>query len=134
MQLYQCKVRLMGLLTNEVFKPEVSAPEIMLLRAFHGDDAVVDITETRVSGIANDAERERLLRIYMNQKSNNVEQIKGKQNIWFGLFGPMTASLPTKLPGEYPKLPDDTYKPDKRGKRQVQAEAAAAESAENPLE
>lgn len=130
MQFYQCKVRLAGSLMNEVFKADVSAPEIMLLRAFHGDDAVVDIVKTRVSGVSNDDERERLMRIYMNQKGNNVEQIKQKQGIWFGLFGPLTATLPTKLPGEYPEIEPEPQ----RTTLGPKTKRAPKEDAPDPLE
>lgn len=81
MQLYSCKVRLAGSLYNEVFKPEVTVPEIYILKFVHGDDAVVDITPLRREafdpGPLDDdgrptkpvlrteaAERERLMRLY----------------------------------------------------------------------
>jgi hypothetical protein len=42
MQLYTCKVRLAGNVLHQVDE-EVTVPEIMVLRALHGDDAVTDI-------------------------------------------------------------------------------------------
>ena len=45
MQLYSCKVRLKGSLLHEVFKPEVTIPEMIVLRHVHQGDneALADI-------------------------------------------------------------------------------------------
>jgi hypothetical protein len=64
MQVYRCKVRLAGSLLNEVWKDEATAPEIILLRAMHGDDAVVEITRTSMDKRPHAEERERLKNIY----------------------------------------------------------------------
>ena len=134
MQFYQCKVRLMGSLLHEVFKPEVSAPEIMILRALHGSDAVVDIVRTRIGAVSNDDERERLLSLYMDPKVHNAEQMKVKNGIWQMLFGPITAQLPTKLTDqEYPELPGEPPRAtDKRSKREIQRAAKEAAEALEP--
>lgn len=113
MQLYQAKVRLAGSMMNEVFKPDLSAPEIMLLRAFHGQDAVVDIKKTRVSSAPSDDERERLMALYMGSANNDPEQAKNKNVLWMTLFGHATAELPKKLPGDWPSVEpeDEVYVP-----------------------
>lgn len=136
MQFYQAKVRLAGSLLNEVFKADLSAPEIMLLRAFHGQDAVVDIKKTRVSTLPNSDERERLMALYMGTATNDPEQAKAKNSIWFSLFGHLTAELPTKLPGEWPDAePPIEVIASRGGKRQRMREQAEAEAeAESPLE
>ena len=43
MQIYSCKVLLGGSRYNEVHKPEVTVPEIYVLRRVHGEDAVLEI-------------------------------------------------------------------------------------------
>lgn len=134
MQFYQAKVRLAGSLMNEVFKAELSAPEIMLLREFHGQDAVVDIKRTREEPVPSEDERERLMGIYMGSSNNDPEQIKAKQMTWMRLFGHAGASLPSKLPGEYP-LADPSQEANYTPKPPVRKGFKKADpEAENPLE
>ncbi len=140
MQFYQAKIRLGGSLLNEVFKPDLSAPEIMLLREFHGADAVVDIKRTREEKVASEDERERLMTMYMASTNNDPEQAKRKNLIWMQLFGHSTASLPTKLPGEWPALePKDAVEyvvkpPVKKGFVKAAPAPEPADQAESPLE
>ena len=142
MQFYQAKIRLGGSLLNEVFKPDLSAPEIMLLREFHGSDAVVDIKRTRTTPRPSEEERERLMSLYMGSSNNDPEQVKAKNGIWFALFGHLTAELPTKLPGEWPEIeqPPVISEAPRVGKRALQRAAREAEAnepaetAESPLE
>lgn len=136
MQFYQAKVRLAGSLLNEVFKPDLSAPEIMLLRAFHGQDAVVDIKRTRVSALPSESERERLMALYMGNANNDPEQTSRKNSIWFSLFGHLTAELPTKLPGDWPEIeqPPVIAEAPRGGKRALQRMKAAEEAASEPAE
>lgn len=60
MQLYDCEVRLGGSLMHTVTKNEVTAPEIMCLRAIHGGDAVVNIRPRRNDRRSHRAEVDRL--------------------------------------------------------------------------
>lgn len=41
MQLANCHVRLSGDMNNEIFKARVTPPEVLILRAIHGSDAVL---------------------------------------------------------------------------------------------
>lgn len=85
MQLYNCKVRLGGSNNNEVFKPSVTAPEIILLRADHGYDAVVDIVPTEMKRLSHAEERIRLAGQY-------------KVALVTELFGPDHRELPNRVP------------------------------------
>lgn len=60
MKLYSCKINLKGSLLNQVIKSEVTAAEIVLLRAIHGNDAVNDIRHTANVNRTDRAERARL--------------------------------------------------------------------------
>ncbi len=63
MEYAQVTVRLAGSLENTVIK-EVSVPEIPILKAIHGHDAVVDISKTRSEPVADAVERDRLDKVY----------------------------------------------------------------------
>lgn len=68
MDLFTCEVRLAGSVQNTVYKREVTAAEVDVLRAIHGEDAVVSIElcGTTNAGSAT-AERERLVSKYNPQ-------------------------------------------------------------------
>lgn len=64
MEYANTEIRIAGSLENTVIK-EVSAPEIAVLRAIHGDDALVNTVKSRVNGdVDGRSERERLTKIY----------------------------------------------------------------------
>lgn len=139
MFIYNCKVRLAGSLLNEVLKTGVTAPEIMLFQAFHGNDAVVNIEEAGVIQRSDDDERDRLQKLYMGG-SNSEEGLRAKQALWMNLFGHQTNPLPTKLRGEFPKVAVEKVASDPRSKREIMraekeaAEAAKAQASQNVLE
>lgn len=60
MKLYDCKVRLAGNVINEVRKEKVSAAEVIIMRAIHGDDAVIEIAEVGEDKRSDAEERDRL--------------------------------------------------------------------------
>lgn len=64
MQTYDCTVRLAGNVLNEVRKEGVSAPELIMYRAIHGDDGVVDIEKRKSDKRDHAEERARLIRIF----------------------------------------------------------------------
>lgn len=64
MQYCDCEVRLSGSLLNTVPKQNVSVPEILVLRAIHGPDSVVNIRKVRVGKVSHPAEFDRLLHLY----------------------------------------------------------------------
>lgn len=105
MQLYSIKVRLGGLVNNEVRKSGVTAAEIMVLRALHGDDAVVDITSAKMDHRTHAEERARLNAIYCNKETSSPETFTKKREMLRGLFGADTADLPVKLPEDVPAAP-----------------------------
>lgn len=63
MEYANVEIRLAGSLENTVIK-EVSVPEIPILKAIHGHDAVINIKKTREGVIDAREERDRLERQY----------------------------------------------------------------------
>ena len=63
MEYANVEIRLAGSLENTVIK-EVSTPEIPVLKAIHGHDAVVNVKKSRVGEVDLKEERDRLERIY----------------------------------------------------------------------
>jgi hypothetical protein len=98
MEFYSCTVKLSGSEVNQVFKPKVSAPEVLLLKFIHGGaaegegvtiEAIKDITllpkETKT--IDHGVERARLKSIY---PAKHVDAVFGSAQ-----HGP----LPTQVDG-----------------------------------
>lgn len=63
MEYAQIEVRLAGSLENTIIK-EVSVPEIPVLKAIHGHDAVVNVKKTRSDDVDQKEERDRLEKQY----------------------------------------------------------------------
>jgi hypothetical protein len=61
---YDATVRLAGSPLHEVQKENLSASEILILRAIHGDDAVVNIKWKTSDRTPHADERERLIQFY----------------------------------------------------------------------
>ena len=87
MKLYDCKVRLGGNVINEVRKEKVTAPEVILLRAVHGDDAVIEIVEVGEDKRSDAEERDRLAAALYDG------ELMGK------IFGISAIPLPQEVPG-----------------------------------
>lgn len=85
MEMYNCKVRLGGSVSNEVPKANASAAEIIVLRHLHGAEAVIDIDLVSDAKVAHQAVRDDLAKVYGEAV---VEE----------LFGPAHRDLPIKLP------------------------------------
>ena len=91
MDLHSCVVKLRsggesGIFTGEVPKGDITTPEILVLKAMHGDDAVVQVKVTGQDKKRSDAaERDRLAGFY------NPRVVKR-------LFGESFQPLPKKLP------------------------------------
>ena len=64
MKLYDCRVRLAGLVHHEVPKYSATEKEVVLLRKIHGADAVVGIRSTGESKRTDSEELARLAGIY----------------------------------------------------------------------
>lgn len=102
---YSCKVRLGGTVTNEVRKDDVTAPEILILRSIHGEDAVQDIVETQQSDRRpHRTERERLYELYANPKMNNADTAAKKLASIRAVLGPDMTDLPVRIPEDDPAL------------------------------
>lgn len=102
---YSCKVRLGGTVTNEVRKTDVTAPEIIILRAIHGADAVQDIVETNKSDRRQHrVERQRLYDAYASPKFNNAETVDKKLAAIRAVLGPDMNDLPVRVPDDDPFL------------------------------
>lgn len=91
MQLYDCKVRLDGKITNEVRKQGVTAAEIICMQHIHGSDAVIEIEPGKTVQANHEDVREHLQREY------GPGLLRRELSI-FDLFGPVHQPLPLKLP------------------------------------
>lgn len=94
MRFYTALIRLSGSLLNEVRRNHVSAPEVMLLNAIHGGNAVVELVEVENrEGFTPEQHRKlrATLRQMYGEKPRHVE-------IMNSLFGPVaSALLPTSV-------------------------------------
>lgn len=87
MKLYDCKLRLGGNVVNEVRKEKVSAAEVIIMRAIHGDDAVIEIVEVGEDKRSDAEERDRLAAaLYDAEMLSKV-------------FGISAIPLPQEVPG-----------------------------------
>jgi hypothetical protein len=78
MQLATVEVRLSGSRENTVVKDNVTVPEIVLLRAIHGNDSVNNIQPTGMDKRPHAAEYERLKKIYGTAKDEKENLILDK--------------------------------------------------------
>jgi hypothetical protein len=96
MEYANVEIRLAGSLENTVRK-EVTAPEIAILKAIHGHDAVVNIKKSRSASVEQGAERSRLEKHY------------GEAAI-ARFFPGVTAKLPSTLAEVGVEVPEETSK------------------------
>lgn len=96
MEYANVEIRLAGSLENTVIK-EVSSPEILVLKALHGHDALVNIKKTRTAQVDAKAERDRLEYAY-------TVPVMEK------LFPGAVSKLPTSLAEVGVDLPEETSK------------------------
>lgn len=116
MRVYSGKVRLNGDLRWEVRRDRITAPEVLVLRALHGGDAVVDLKY--IDDLDDDetrGERERLQTEYVLNPSEDG-------NVVTKLFGPSHLSLPLKATGA-PEAKEAEPKP---ASKKLRAEDLAA--------
>jgi hypothetical protein len=99
MQLYNCKVRLHGSLYNEVRKEDITAAEIAVLKAIHGQEGGIDpIADIEHTGRKNSSISEAWLRNYLTEEyGRGLAAIEGVKNL-NGLFG-VAGALPDKVQG-----------------------------------
>lgn len=98
MQIYDCTIRLGGSLHNEVTKQGVTAAEVILLRAIHGDDTVRHIKARGSIDVTDAEERARLATFYSNGTPAmlNPDDMPGAQLVK-EVFGVVGVPLPRKL-------------------------------------
>lgn len=96
MQLYNCQVRLANSPFNMVRKRGVTAPEVVVLRHVHGEEAVVDVELAGEVKRTDREERERLHNIYTPALKKR-DPAKGFANSLGAIFGVGTP-LPVHLP------------------------------------
>ena len=95
MRFYSAKVRLAGNPYHEVLKTDLSAPEIIVLRHVHGEDAVLDIRQTGERQVDHIEERKRLEREY----TSFTDDDGNTRSIVPTLFGALYSPLPLVAPG-----------------------------------
>ena len=110
----ECLVLIGGDIGNSVTKQEVTAAEIAVLRAIHGNDAVRSIVIKDQIKVDHDNERERLMLIY-------------KEEIVMSLFGKF-GDLPETL--EAARVESDMIVSDETKKSKSKKVTEAAEAAE----
>jgi|AGTN01.2.fsa_nt_gi hypothetical protein len=132
MQLAKCTVKLGGDLKNTVIKYNVTPAEILLLKAIHGDDAVVGVEATGGDKREHAAERARLLANYGRAKDSQ------DQSIFDRVFpGATSLRLPVALsdigiPVAYTESDESADKPgDTTGKPAAPAPTAPANTPSN---
>lgn len=98
MDIYSAKVRLAGSILHEVNKPELTTPEIHVLRRLHGSDGVVDVELVRQvpdNKFDQDAERVRLSTLYDPGLNALDEEARTSVRKLFGEgFTPLPSCLP----------------------------------------
>lgn len=93
-KLYSCKIRIGGSVLNEIRKTDVTAPEIEVLRAIHGSDAVLDVKQTGEAKRTDREERARIEDIYAGPMSGMGESLAKKKRMLTDLFGHERNPLP----------------------------------------
>lgn len=91
-------LRLNGSLLHTVQKERVTPAEIVVLRALHGQDAVVDVVPTKMSKRGHQQEFERLSELYgRSNGANEVHSNDPGKNFVAGLFPGANPTLPIHL-------------------------------------
>lgn len=98
MRTLKCTVRLAGKLDQTVPNKIVTIPEIAVLRAVHGDDALVDIVPLPKEQWAR-TQHDGFDRSWPRTNGEEVERLKGiyGDELMAKLFGPVAPRLPTRL-------------------------------------
>lgn len=94
MQIATCMVRLGGLVTNTVFKAEVTPAEVLVLQAIHGQDGVVDVIHTGEVSRSQLDEWDRLTKLYDRSGGPATPDGTGDASICSQLFPGAVKRLP----------------------------------------
>jgi hypothetical protein len=128
MQLYDCKVRLLGSLSNEVRKRQVTAAEIAVLHRVHGADAVLDVKRVgEVKKRTDRSERARLTGIY-----RGGPDASGKNRLSGIAFIDSILGVGAPLPNEY--VPPEIVLPEAFNVDPEDGEEIVLDGAEVPTE
>lgn len=92
MDYYNLKLRLHGDVRHEVLKKDMSAPEVIVLKAVHGDDAIVNLEYSKTKAVDDTAERERLHLRY-GGALNKLEPKTNIQHMFGGDHMPLVETL-----------------------------------------
>jgi hypothetical protein len=98
MRVFSCKVLLSGSRYNEVVKPEVTIPEIYVLRHIHGDDSVIDIKPLGREAFDNIAGGGRVMRTDRTERERLHKLYDPRKKLLDKLFG-VGQPLPSVLEG-----------------------------------
>lgn len=120
MQICRCTVAINGNPGMTVVKEGVTVPELIVLRAIHGDDAVRNIEVTDEATVNSAEERERLMLRYVSPMGIVRESI--------GAVG----ALPKQVAEA--GIPDDFIISKGKGRRRPAKKESAAEPLEIPTE
>ncbi|MGZ6008648.1 MAG: hypothetical protein ACXWLO_05105 [Rhizomicrobium sp.] len=85
----------------------MTAAEIEIFRALHGEDAVLDIKETGEAKRSGAEERARIRDLYANPEKLNSLQLKQKNDMLRNLFGHDRLPLPEDLTEVAPRDEED---------------------------
>lgn len=105
MEYYNAKLRLHGSVSNEVLKEDLSAPEIIILRKVHGEDAVVDINLSKEEDIDEAEERRRLADRY-DSGLRKIEEPTSVAKLFGEGFTPLLSVLPEFKNAKKPVVQD----------------------------
>jgi hypothetical protein len=96
MNLYDVIIRVGGSLYNEVEKHSVTAAEVIMLQALHGEDAVRVTKHAGTTDETNAAIRERMADFF---GTGRVETGRSGPDLVIKHFGPKNMPLPDRLEG-----------------------------------
>jgi hypothetical protein len=96
MNLYDVIVRVGGSLSNEVERLAITAPEVAMLRALHGEDSVRQIKHVGVSDEPDATIRDRMADFF---GTGRVETSRSGPELVKEHFGPKTMRLPDRVDG-----------------------------------
>ncbi len=92
MDYYNIKLRLHGNVNHEVLKQNLSAPEVIVLRAIHGEDGVLDVKYSKTKEVDASEERERLALRY-NSALSKLEPRTNITHMFGGDYLPLVETL-----------------------------------------
>jgi hypothetical protein len=96
MNLYDVVVRVGGSLYNEVERLSITAPEVVMLQALHGDDSVLRIKHVGTSDETDSMIRDRMCDFF---GTGRVETARSGPELMKQYFGPKSMPLPDHIDG-----------------------------------